>query len=124
MFVLLLLLLAPPMLHARPTAKDAQIRDGAAMALGATRAHLDAAVGVDSLIDPALSEVYSLLGAHASGVPPDLSIAAYARQIARAPRPEGHWVSFDGRPPHGAGLIAATALGARSAAGQLLLRPR
>ena len=75
---------------------------------------LDAAVRVDSLIDPAVSEGYALLGAHASHVEPSLSTATYARHILRAQRADGHWATFDARPPHGAGLFLATAVGARA----------
>ncbi len=75
---------------------------------------LDAAVRVDALIDPAVSEGYGLLGAHASHVEPNLSTATYARHIARAQRADGHWATFDARPPHSAGLFVATAVGARA----------
>ena len=75
---------------------------------------LDAAVRVDALIDPAVSEGYGLLGAHASRVEPNLSTATYARHILRAQRADGHWAIFDARPPHSAGLFLATAVGARA----------
>jgi len=76
--------------------------------------NLEAAVQVEMLIDPALSEGYSLLAAHASGVPSNLSAAVYARHLARFQRPDGHWPTLDGRPPHSAGRFVATAVAARA----------
>lgn len=77
-------------------------------------ADLDRAVQVNDIIDPALSEGYMLLGAHASGITPNLSTAAYARHLARAQRSNGSWATFDSRPPHSAGLFVATAVAARA----------
>lgn len=79
-------------------------------------ADLDAAVRVDFLIDPAFSEGYSLIGASASGVKPNLSLAVYARHIARQQRADGNWAAFDARPPQGEGVIPATAVAARAMA--------
>lgn len=76
--------------------------------------NLDAAVQVTDIIDPSLSEGYMLIGAHASGIAPNLSTAAYARHIARAQRPDGSWATFDNRPPHSAGLFVSTAVAARA----------
>lgn len=84
---------------------------------------LDRAVQVNDIIDPSLSEGYMLMGAHASGIAPNLSTAAYARHIARAQRPDGSWATFDNRPPHSAGLFVSTAVAAR-AAGLYLPRQR
>lgn len=77
-------------------------------------ASLDDAVQVNMLIDPALSEGYALVAAQAAGVKPSLSTAAYARHIARFQRADGHWPTFDGRPPHSAGEFVATAIAARA----------
>lgn len=77
---------------------------------------LDGAVRVDQLIDPAMSEGSMLLGAHAAGVRPSLVTAVYARHIARNQRPDGHWFTFDNRPPHSHSAITATAIGARAVA--------
>ncbi len=75
---------------------------------------VDAAARIEHLIDPALSEGYALLGAHAAGVAPNLSTALYARHIARAQQAGGNWATFDARPPHSAGLFVATAVAARA----------
>lgn len=77
-------------------------------------ANLDEAVQLTNLIDPAVSEGYMLLGAHASGIAPNTGTATYARHIARNQRPDGSWATFDSRPPHSAGLFLATAAGARA----------
>lgn len=75
---------------------------------------LEGAVRIDSLIDPAVSESYMLLGARAAGYTPSLITAIYARHIARAQQPDGHWGTFDARPPHGSSEITATALAAEA----------
>jgi len=77
-------------------------------------ADIDAAVRIEQLIDPALSEGYTLLAAHAAGVEPSLTTATYARHIARNQQPDGYWSTFDGRPPHSAGLFVATAVALRA----------
>ena len=75
---------------------------------------LDAAIRVDPLIDPALSEGSMLLGAHAAGVKPSLVTAAYARHIAGNQLPDGHWMVFDTRPPHSHSEITGAAIGAQA----------
>lgn len=75
---------------------------------------LDAAVQVNMLIDPALSEGYTLLAAAAAGVPPSLSSSTYARHVARAQSADGSWPTFDARPPSSAGPFVATAVAARA----------
>ena len=75
---------------------------------------LDAAIRVDLLIDPAMSEGSTLLGAHAAGVKPSLVTGAYARHLAGSQLPDGHWPVFDARPPHSHSEITATAIGAHA----------
>jgi hypothetical protein len=74
----------------------------------------DAAAQVQELIDPALSEGYTLVAAHAAGVTPNLSTAALARHIARNQRADGSWAVLDARPPQSEGLFTATAVAARA----------
>ncbi len=68
-------------------------------------ANFDSVAQVRGLIDPALSEGYTLAGAHAAGVAPNASTAAYARHIARLQYADGSWQTFDARPPHSDGLL-------------------
>lgn len=79
-------------------------------------ASLDDAVQDRFLIDPAVSEGYMLAAAHAAGVEPSLSTAVYARRIANCQRADGHWPTFDNRPPSSDSLFTSTAIAARAVA--------
>lgn len=76
---------------------------------------LDEAVQDRFLIDPAVSEGYMLVAAQAAGVEPSVSTAAYARRIANYQRGDGHWPTFDARPPSSNSLFASTAIALRAA---------
>lgn len=80
---------------------------------------LDSSVQDHNLIDPSFSEGYFILAARAAGVTPSVSTGAFAQRIARQQRADGHWATFDGRPPHSASLIASTAIAAGSVAAYL-----
>lgn len=75
---------------------------------------LDAAVRVEQLIDPAMSEGSLLIGAHAAGVAPSLVTAVYARHLARTQMPDGHWAIFDNRPPHSHSAFTGAAIAAHA----------
>jgi hypothetical protein len=77
---------------------------------------IDLAVQAHGLIDPAVGDGYTLVGAHAAGVQPGLTTGVYARLIARHQHDGGNWDTFDARPPHSAGLFVATAIAARAVA--------
>lgn len=79
-------------------------------------ASLDDAVQDRFLIDPAVSEGYMLVAAHAAGVERSLSTGAYARRIANYQRADGHWPTFDNRPPSSDSLFTSTAVAARAVA--------
>lgn len=75
---------------------------------------LDRAVQEPMIIDPAPSEGWALIAAHAVGVKPNLVTAAYARRIANWQRPEGYWATGDVRPPQSYSFFTATALALRA----------
>jgi len=75
---------------------------------------LDIAVQGAYLIDPAISDGYALLGAHAAGIAPNLSTAVYARRTANWQSEDGHWRTVDGRPPHSSSLFTTTAIASRA----------
>ncbi|MEZ5357098.1 MAG: ankyrin repeat domain-containing protein [Bryobacteraceae bacterium] len=77
---------------------------------------IDTAVQANFLIDPAMGEGYALMAAHAAGVEPSLTTAIYANRIANWQRADGHWPTFDNRPPHSASAITATAVASRAVA--------
>ena len=54
-------------------------------------------------------EAYTLIAAHESGVEPNPTTAAYARQFARTQMPDGHWLICDNRPPQSSSEITSTA---------------
>ena len=59
--------------------------------------NLERAVEYTHIIDPAMSDGYGLLGAHAAGVRPNLATAVYARYIAEHQEADGHWETADER---------------------------
>jgi ankyrin repeat protein len=73
-------------------------------------ASIDYAVQDPMIVDPAPSDGWALVAAHAAGVQPNLVTAAYARRIATWQRPDGHWPTGDARPPQSYSLFTATAL--------------
>ncbi len=77
-------------------------------------ADLDRAVQYGYVIEPAMSDAYSLVAADASGVRPNLVTAVYARLIALRQSPLGDWPSFHRRPPASYSSFTQTALGLRA----------
>ncbi|MGH8402873.1 MAG: ankyrin repeat domain-containing protein, partial [Gammaproteobacteria bacterium] len=73
---------------------------------------IDSAVQDPMIIDPAPSEGWALVAAHAAGVQPNLVTAVYARRIATWQRHDGHWPTGDMRPPQSYSLFTATAVAA------------
>jgi hypothetical protein len=59
---------------------------------------IDRAVQDMMIVDPALSERWTLIAADAAGVRPNLVTGVYARRIANWQRPDGHWPTVDVRP--------------------------
>ena len=75
---------------------------------------IDHAVQDPMIIDPAPSDGWALIAAHAVGVQPNLVSAVYARRVANWQRPDGHWPTFDDRPPQSYSLFTATAVALRT----------
>jgi ankyrin repeat protein len=71
---------------------------------------IDHAVQDSMIIDPAPSDGWALLAAHAAGVQPNLVTTTYARRIAMWQRPDGYWPTGDQRPPQSYSFFTATAL--------------
>ena len=75
---------------------------------------IDRSVQYHGMIDPALSDGYILTGAAAAGLPPSLNSAIFARHIAVRQKSDGHWVTWDARPPQSYGSITSTAVAVRA----------
>lgn len=75
---------------------------------------IDVAVQGSGIIDPAPSDGWALIAAHAAGVRPNLVTETYARRIANWQRADGHWPTLDARPPQSYSLITATAVAAHA----------
>jgi ankyrin repeat protein len=83
---------------------------------------LESALEQARMVDVAIGGSYSLLAADAAGVRsnvtagvrPNLITAAYARFIAGRQKRDGHWVSFDERPPQSYSVFTATAVSLRA----------
>jgi len=73
-------------------------------------ANLDRAVQYTHVIDPAMDDGVGLVAADAAGVRPNLVTAVYARLIASRQEPDGHWETFDDRPPQSYSPFTATAV--------------
>jgi ankyrin repeat protein len=71
---------------------------------------IDHIVQATSIIDPAASEASALIAAHSAGLKPSLTTAIQARYVASAQRADGHWLTFDARPPQGHSEFTTTAL--------------
>jgi ankyrin repeat protein len=74
---------------------------------------LDDAVQASTLNDPTPDDSYLLMAAADAQLPPDLTMAVYARRLARWQR-DGHWVTSDFRPPHSSSLFMTTATAVRA----------
>ncbi|HEV2426282.1 MAG TPA: ankyrin repeat domain-containing protein [Terriglobia bacterium] len=83
---------------------------------------IDVAVQGSNIIDPAASDGWALIAAHAAGVRPNLVSETYARRLANWQRADGHWPTIDARPPQSYSLITATAVAARAI--QLYMPPK
>ncbi|HEV2352400.1 MAG TPA: ankyrin repeat domain-containing protein [Terriglobia bacterium] len=75
---------------------------------------IDRAVQDPSIVDPAASDGWALVAAHAAGIKPNLVTAVYARRIANWQRADGHWPTDDDRPPQSYSKITATAVALRA----------
>lgn len=75
---------------------------------------IDHAVQDPTIVDPALSDGWALMAAHAAGMKPNLVTEVYARRIATYQRPDGHWPTADDRPPQSYSLFTATAVAMRA----------
>jgi ankyrin repeat protein len=78
------------------------------------RQSVDNAVQATYLIDPSLSEGNELAAAHDAGIAPNLATAIYAWRLANWQRPDGHWNTFDARPPQSHSRFTATAVALRA----------
>lgn len=76
--------------------------------------NFERAVEYTHVIDPALDDGYSLLGAHAAGVRPSIVTAVYARLLAARQESDGHWETLDIRPPQSYSRFTATAVALRA----------
>jgi ankyrin repeat protein len=72
--------------------------------------NLERAVEYTYVIDPSLGDGYSLIGADAVGVRPNVVTAVYARLIAARQEADGRWETIDVRPPQSYSVFSATAI--------------
>ncbi|MBV8866804.1 MAG: ankyrin repeat domain-containing protein [Acidobacteriaceae bacterium] len=98
--------------HGIPIDEPAALAD--AQAAFRFYSNLDRAVEYTYVIDPALGDVYLLLGAEAAGVRPSIVTAVYARLLAARQEADGHWETFDERPPQSYSAFTATAISVRA----------
>ena len=75
---------------------------------------VDRAVQYTHVIEPAMSDGYRLVAAHAAGVRPNLVTALYARHVAAHQNPDGAWDNFRQRPPASYSQFTMTALALRA----------
>ncbi|MBZ5561405.1 MAG: ankyrin repeat domain-containing protein [Acidobacteriia bacterium] len=75
---------------------------------------IDRAVQDPMIVDPAPSDGWALIAAHAAGVKPNLVTEVYARRVANWQRADGHWPTGDDRPPQSYSNITATAVAIRA----------
>ena len=75
---------------------------------------IDRAVQDPMIVDPAASDGWALVAAHAAGLKPNLVTAVYAQRIANWQRPDGHWPTGDDRPPQSFSSFTATVVALRA----------
>jgi N-acyl-D-amino-acid deacylase len=75
---------------------------------------LDRAVQGSYVIDPVLNQGLRLVAGAPLGLPRSTSTGAYARLIARRQLADGHWLTFDERPPQSFSQFSATAFAVRT----------
>jgi ankyrin repeat protein len=83
---------------------------------------IDRAVQDPMIIDPADGDGWALIAADAAGIRPNMVTQVYARRIAKWQRPDGHWPTFDERPPQSYSQFTATAVALRAM--QLYMPPQ
>src|ERR1700685_2901518 len=93
---------------------DEKIARADALQAFASFADLDRALEPAHAVDRGTGEASGLLAAEAAGVRPSLVTAVYARLLAQRQKPDGHWITFDERPPQSYSVFTATALAARA----------
>jgi ankyrin repeat protein len=71
------------------------------------------AQGYDST-DSAMNDSYTMIAAHAAGLPPNTATAALARMLASRQTSDGRWRTLDFRPPQTGSPFTTTALCLRS----------
>jgi ankyrin repeat protein len=94
--------------HGIPVDEKAAHADAAA-AFGYL-SNLDRAVEYTHIIDPAMDDGYGLIAANAAGLRPSLVTAVYARLLAARQEADGHWETYDERPPQSYSPFTATAI--------------
>jgi ankyrin repeat protein len=75
---------------------------------------IDRAVQYPTIVDPAGSDDWALISAHAAGMKPNLVTEVYARRLANWQRTDGHWPTGDDRPPQSFNTFTATAVALRA----------
>lgn len=73
-------------------------------------ADLDRAVQYTHQIDAAMADGYALVAARSVGLQPSITTAVYARLLASRQLADGHWQTFDERPPQSYSPVTATAI--------------
>jgi ankyrin repeat protein len=94
--------------HGIPVDESAAHADAAA-AFGYF-SNLERAVEYTHIVDPAMDDAYGMIAANAVGLRPSLVAAVYARLLAARQEPDGHWETYDERPPQSYSPFAATAV--------------
>lgn len=80
---------------------------------------VDRAITGTRFVDPALEGAELLAFTRDIGLEPSFTTALHARRLATLQQPEGHWLTFDSRPPQSYSLFMTTALSAKSLAEHL-----
>ncbi len=75
---------------------------------------IDRAVQYPTIVDPAVSDGWALISAHAAGLRPSLVTQVYARRIANWQDADGHGPTVDDRPPQSYSLFTATSIALRA----------
>jgi hypothetical protein len=75
---------------------------------------VDRAIQGTQFVDPALEGAELLAFAKSNGIKPTFTAQMHAMRLARMQRADGHWATFDARPPQSYSTFMTTALSAKA----------
>lgn len=93
---------------------DEQAANASAAAAFGYFSNFERAVAYTHIIDPAMDDGYTMIAANSAGMHPSIVTAVYARLLAARQEADGHWETYDERPPESYSPFTATTIALRA----------